>query len=265
MSDLVDRAHECTTILMRSVGESLRNRSDENIAVMFSGGLDSAVLARMARNFGDERIRLYTIGLEDSRDIINAREGGLFIGSPLEISIVDEGAVENGAQTLLELVPDLNFLELSFELPLFLGMSRVNEKVIMTGQGADELFGGYAKYRETDDRHEIIQLMKDDTERLMTRTCGIEHSIASHFHKELITPFLNERVVEYAASLDLEDKIGMDGSNKIILRETARILGLPEMMCSRPKLAAQYGSGISRVLKRLKKLGKLNVVLKTEY
>ena len=98
-----------------------------------------------------------------------------------------------------------------------------------------------------------------DRVRLFTRTRDVERRIATRFGKTLVTPYLDVAVVEFSSSLKLEDLFDSAGGNKRVLRESGRILGLPEAICSRPKLAAQYGSGISNVLKKLRKRGLLEL------
>jgi len=226
-------------------------------ALLFSGGLDSTVIARLSRLGSEEwGITLYTLGLEGAKDLKNAEKTAEFFGLAWRGMLLTEKEVKEGANELLNLIPDLSFLELSYELSLFLGAGMVEEDVLITGQGADELFGGYAKYRESE---EPMRLIEKDRWRLFTRTLQNERRIASKKGKALVTPYLNEDVVDFASFLDFPMLVGDDGTSKLILREAARVLGLPEVFCSRPKLAAQYGSGISKVLKRLRRSGELRL------
>lgn len=255
------RAHSLTSLLL----DGFRNESGDtaagNFAVMYSGGLDSAVISMIGRmTLGRERFTLHTFGVPGSRDLDNAREGITFIDMPWMDHILTGDDIHEAANSLLAIIPDLSFLELSFELPLFLGASTIHEDIIITGQGADELFGGYAKYREITDPLARMLMLDKDRVRLFTRTRKIEAKIAEHFGKTLITPFLGEAIIQFTSSLKLDDLMDMSGGNKLVLRETGRILGLPEHICSRPKLAAQYGSGISKVLKRQRKKGLLNLI-----
>ena len=232
---------------------------------MYSGGLDSAVVSMVAKmTLGRKRFTLHTFGVPGSRDLDNAREGVDFIDLTWHDHILTDDEILKAANELLEVVPDLSLLELSFELPLFLGLRSLDETIIITGQGADELFGGYARYRETVDPLLRMFMLDKDRVRLFTRTRKIEQKIADHFGKRLVAPFLHDSVIQFTSTLKLDDLMDMADGNKLVLREAGRILGLPERICSRPKLAAQYGSGISKVLKRQRKRGLLNLEAKGE-
>ena len=244
-------------------GPWARDRPEDGIpgmyAILYSGGIDSTVMAMIGKmTLGRERFMLHTFGFPGSRDLMNAREAAYFIDLPWTEHILTEDMVLEAAISLLSLIPDLTFIELSFELPLYLGARTVREETIITGQGADELFGGYAKYREVDDPFARMAMMDRDRHRLFNRTRGIESTIAGHFGKSLITPFLDHPIVRFVSSLGPDDLMNRSGGNKLVLREAGRILGLPELICSRPKIAAQYGSGISRALHTLRKRGMLN-------
>lgn len=262
-----EKAHDLTQLLLSSFQEGLPHKktsqdeeTDSTMAIMYSGGLDSAVISMLSRMTGGrESSTLHTFGVEGSRDRMNAIQGLAFIDIEWVDHILNEDDIRQGANELLGIVPDLSFLELSYELPLFFGAREIESNVIITGQGADELFGGYARYRETADP--LLQRIMIDKDRvkLFTRTKLVEKRIASHFGKTLITPYLHGSIIEFSTSLKLEELFDGAGGNKRILRESGRILGLPEAVCARPKLAAQYGSGISKVLKKLRKRGLLDL------
>jgi len=255
MVNTMAKANELAHLLIKEFTEELRDSIDKKIGVLFSGGIDSTIIVRLSSMLlGWENLTLYTVGVDGSRDLKNAREGAHFFDISWKTLNVTDEMILSGATSLLTLIPELNFLELSFELPLFLGADMIKEKILLTGQGADELFGGYARYLDAEDP---LILMKEDRERLLTRTIINESMIASYHNKTLISPFINENIMNFTSTFDKEDVIGKDGTNKVILRETARILGLPEIFCNRRKIAAQYGSGISKVLKKLKKEGKI--------
>ncbi len=210
-------------------------------ALSFSGGLDSGILAFLFQD-----LRLYTVGLEGSRDVENAVELANILGREVEIIPLEEESVVEGIIFLKRIQPDISPMEISFELPLYIVLSRVEEKYVVTGQGADELFGGYSKYLREPER------MRDDLKTLFEKTLPRERRMAALLLKELITPYLNDEIVELASSIPLEMKI-REGVRKWILREAAKRLGAPEELWSREKKAAQYGSGVWKMMKRMAK------------
>ena len=215
----------------------------ESMALAFSGGLDSGILAYLLR---DCNVKFYTVGIEGSMDIQNALNAAELLGIEVESIEINENDVLEGLLFLKRVDPEINALESSFELPLYFVLSYAYEDNIMTGQGSDELFGGYAKYLENS------QLMNEDLNRLLVKTKPREMRMAALLGKDLITPYLEKRVMEFAINTPLEMKI-KNGIRKYILREAARILGVPKSIVEREKKAAQYGSGVWKIMKKMAK------------
>lgn len=222
----------------------LRNlKCRENSAIAFSGGLDSGILAYI---FKDCAPSLYTVGVEDSKDFENAKSAANALGMPLKLIEINEFDILEGILFLKRIEPDINAVEISFELPLYFVCSNADERTVYTGQGSDELFGGYHKYLEN------RKLMKEDLKKLLEKTRPREIKISTLLGKELVTPYLDSKIMEFAANLPMEMKI-RNGVRKWVLREAARILGVPEEIANREKKAAQYGSGIWKMMKKMAK------------
>ncbi len=215
----------------------------ESIALAFSGGLDSGILAYLLR---DCNVKFYTVGIEGSMDIQNALNAAELLGIEVESIEINENDVLEGLLFLKRVDPEINALESSFELPLYFVLSYAYEDNVMTGQGSDELFGGYAKYLENP------WLMNEDLNRLLVKTKPREIRMAALLGKDLITPYLEKRVMEFAANIPMEMKI-RNGIRKYILREAARLLGVPKSIVEREKKAAQYGSGVWKIMKKIAK------------
>ncbi len=231
--------------LAEILAEILREevRCLDSLALSFSGGLDSGILAYLLK---DCNAKFYTVGIEGSKDIENAEEAASHLGISVDVIEIGEYDILEGLLFLKRIDPSMDVLEASFELPLYFVSSYSMEDFVMTGQGSDELFGGYKKYLENP------ELMREDFNRLLVRTKPREVKIATLLGKELLTPYLSKRVMEFSQNLPLELKI-RNGIRKYILREAARILGVPESIYTREKKAAQYGSGIWKMIKRMAK------------
>ncbi len=215
-----------------------------DVGLSFSGGLDSGFLAYLLRDMC--RVTLYTVGVTGSTDIKNAAEIATLLKMPLTIITVDEAEVVKGIRFLREIDPAITPLEASFELPLYFVVKNSTQKAIFTGQGADELFGGYHKYLQQPER------MNEDFKILLSITLPRERKIAERFGKILHTPYLHPDVVQIAQNMELERKI-KDGVRKKVLRDLSRELGAPELLWKREKKAAQYGSGIWKLIRKMSK------------
>lgn len=218
--------------------------SGNEAAILFSGGLDSTVVARLASQAC--RVELYTVGVKGAHDLVIGEKAGKELDLHWVPIVLTEPEIIGALPELAKTIGTENPLTLSFELPLWIGASHVRERLILTGQGADELFGGYARYlRMTPD--ELATNMANDQETLLRVGIERENRIASRFQKESKYPFLHPSVVNLARTFPKEDFINGE-ERKVVLRHVATLLGL-HAAASRPKKAAQYGSGIMKVMK----------------
>ena len=120
---------------------------------------------------------------------------------------------------------------------------------MLLGQLADEMFGGYAKYAEA------LKLKGEGAaESMMDRDLAeyssrgrIRDVVACGGLVEPRFPFEAKELREFAASLPLSFKI-RDGERKAVLRRAAIVLGVPEMVAGAPKKAAQYSSGVQKLV-----------------
>ena len=217
------------------------------VAVAFSGGLDSSVIAKIASE--EATPILYTAGLKGCKDFASGESAARLLNLPLKLIQVSERDVLEAAPLLAQVIANDNRLIISYELPLWFVCKNCPERTILTGQGADELFGGYAKYGKLEGK-ELADELRTDAQDLKENGIALDKAIAKKFGKELIVPFLDNEVFSFASTLPLERKIS-DSTNKLVLRDVARLLGLGEI-AGRRKRAAQYGSGVAKVLRRAK-------------
>jgi asparagine synthase (glutamine-hydrolysing) len=243
------RAIEAVRVaIVDSVGDAAAE-TDGDVPVAFSGGIDSSILA--AKLDGP----LYVGGFEDSHDVEAAR-------SAAEVLDREVHVVEFSHEDLVRAVPELahatgrtNAMDINIALPLYLVAERVAEDGhhrLAVGQGADELFGGYAKVAKAPEdprveaetvrgaTREVIASLPDQLERdvLALRAAGVEP----------VAPLLDDQVVETALRLPGELLVSGE-TRKVALREAADFL--PEAVRGRDKKAVQYGTLVSRELDRL--------------
>ena len=229
--------------------EILSESIPKHSAIAFSGGLDSSLLAFLSVEKNAE-CTAYTVGTEDSHDILWATKASEIIGIPLKKIILDEKDIISSVEELSGIIGTDNLVVLSFELPLYFVAREAVEDVIITGQGADELFGGYKRYESMPP--ELLESeMKRDLENLISGGIDRERSIAGHFGKELCTPYLTRKFVSAVTEKDALYRKGV--GRKDMLRDIARGAGLAEVLYKKEKKAAQYGSGTMKVLKKHKK------------
>ncbi|MDO9536714.1 MAG: asparagine synthase C-terminal domain-containing protein [Thermoplasmata archaeon] len=225
----------------------------DNLALMFSGGLDSATLAVIARKKCN--LTLYTAGFEGSHDLEWVRECASIIDLPIVEIILDKEDIVKSIESVVKTHDMTNPKWMSTFVGFDIVLSKIKEKQVMCGQGADELFGGYKKYNELEDPDSRMAI---DIKELVELEMPEYMRMAGNYDKILLAPFLDERLRAFAANLPLEMKIN-DSGNKFILREAAKMLGVPGMMADKPKKAMQYGSGISKAIKHYLKNSEIDL------
>ncbi len=237
--------------LRDALGTALSRTETDGCAIGFSGGLDSALLAARLD------CPLYTVGFPDSHDVDAARSAAALLGCDLTVVELDHGTLERAVSDVAVATGRTNAMDVGIALPLFLvaraaaadGFDR-----LVVGQGADELFGGYAKVAKAPDdprveagtvrgaRRELLATIPDQLERdtLAVRAAGCTP----------VAPLLHDSVVATALRLPGDLLVTSAGERKWALRLAAR-RWLPDKLAFREKKAVQYGSLVARELDRL--------------
>jgi len=231
--------------LVQAFRSAMRGTVDaDEVAVLFSGGLDSSIIAILADEVAD--VSLYTVGAEGSHDLEAGRSAAEALGMRWVPVVIDRGGILAAVEDLVALTGNRNPVSLSFEIPLYFVSKAAEERLLVSGQGADELFAGYGRYASMT-LEEKARQMDVDMSKLLEETLEHEEAIARHHGKELRHPFLRPESVAAVNSIPLERRVGTL-STKELLREVARLLGAGDI-AERKKKAAQYGSGAMRALK----------------
>lgn len=242
-----EAAEELATRIERAVGESVAG--EERVAVAFSGGVDSAILALCASR--RTSVVACTGCVQGAGDEARARGAAMRLGVEFVPTVLDRDYVAAAVQEM-RLPFEASLMDRGLWC-LYSAVSgaaqRSGAKVMLLGQLSDELFGGYAKYEATlrrDGAAAAERMMQEDVESFPSR--GRLRDVSSCGAKvEARFPYEAKGVVEFAASVPLEFKI-RGGARKAVLREAGLVLGLPPELADAPKKAAQYSSGIQKLL-----------------
>ena len=243
--NLFDHIQRLKDALIRSVLSLVSDA--ESVAVPFSGGLDSSIIAHIAKEHVG--VNLYTTGLEGASDLGAAKSAAELLELPLNTLMIQEVELVEAIPTVVSLIKTVNPVRVSISLPLFIVAESCREKILLVGQGADELYAGYFRYVEMDCdtlRSELVKDIKDVKAKWILN----DKRLANYFGKELRTPYLEKHLIDASQDIPVGYKI-YKGVRKYILRELAREIGLPDEIVNRPKKAIQYGTGVMKALKRL--------------
>ena len=218
--------------LERSILETVRE--EPRIAVAYSGGLDSSIIAHLSSRIA--KVQCYTCAVERSFDARNAERAATLEGLELSMILLNQNNLANLARDASNILHSNDPVRISYTIPIISVLHDCRETLVLTGSGADELFGGYAKYSSVKDPSSMMAL---DLEKLESEAELLGREAAVH-GKRIGFPFISKNVVSLAAEIPLEEKIDASG-RKILLRQLAKSLNLPSH--DRPKKAAQYSSG----------------------
>ncbi len=229
--------------LGRLVGDSLRNYFTEHDVtgyyIAYSGGLDSSLLAYL----GNHSLHGITVGSENSKDFRNMEKGTKVLGISPELIHIEDLDLGKYISFLREIDPVITRRDIGYELVLAIVLDHTQGDHLITGQGADELFYGY---------HRLAERPEDTNEwhinKLIRETLPREKAMADYFGKKLVTPYLDSGVGQILANVSRDEHFSGD-TNKAILRSAALYLGMPESLVEVRKTAAQYGSGVMKLLK----------------
>lgn len=234
--------------LDRAVDEILRpwKERDDPVVVLFSGGVDSSLLAWELR--GSRRLRLLTVGAPESSDLVTAHEAARILHLRWTGREIGRSAVQRIAHDLEPELAGLSGVDRSVQVALAVALAETPRSPLLCGQGIDELFGGYAHYRGLGPEH-AARRSTADLEKLLSQDWPRTVRIAARFDRAVTAPYLDPRFVASALALPAEQRLA-SGPPKAWFRSFARRRGLPEILATRPKRAFQYSSGFDRVLRQ---------------
>jgi asparagine synthase (glutamine-hydrolysing) len=248
--------------LQRLLERSVRRRvsGTKEIAVAFSGGLDSSVVAFLAKKC-QANVHLIHVSLENRPETEEAKKAADGLSLPLHVYLFREADVEKVVSRVVELIEEADPIKASIGVPFYWTAEKASEagfRVLLAGQGADELFGGYQRY--VNDyllygKERVRRAMFDDVVRLHESNIERDVKICGFHDVELRLPFASYQIAKFALNLPVELKIErkVDSLRKLVLRKVAADVGLPSSMVEKPKKAVQYATGISDALKKLAK------------
>ncbi len=212
---------ECVKL---AVADSIRE--EEKVSALLSGGLDSAIVTYVAKDFV-EKLHVYTVGFNESKDIYYAKKFA-------KLYNLDHSVVKVNLSDMLECLPNVIFALETFDaalirssIPMFLISKKVREDqgdcILLTGEGADELFGGYSYLLNFNSKESLNNKILNLLEREHSTGLQRVDRIPYFFSIEARAPLFDKRIVELSFNIPSELKIfkkeGIGFAKKWILRK----------------------------------------------
>lgn len=232
--------------------------SDVPYGVLLSGGLDSSVISAIAKKYAAKRIETdsrneawwpqlhsFAVGLEGAPDLVAARKVAEHIGTVHhEIHYtVQEGL--DAIRDVIYFIETYDVTTVRASTPMYL-LARVIKsmgiKMVLSGEGADEVFGGYLYFHKAPD----AEAFHDETVRKLGKLhlydCLRANKSLCAWGVEGRVPFLDKEFLDVAMRIDPEDKMVKNGRiEKWVLRKAFEDL-LPESVVWRQK--EQFSDGV---------------------
>ncbi len=247
---------EAVAALRHTVEASVvkRLRSDVPLGCLLSGGLDSSIVCAVARQHLPE-LHTFAVGLEGSEDLRAARRVADHLGTIHHELVVDpESVLEELPRVVAHLESfDQDLVRSAVPCWLVSRLAARHVKVILTGEGADELFAGYRYHRDYADRSELALELRRSLEAMHDVNLQRVDRMTMAHGLEARVPFLDRDLVALAMRLPVGWKLFSEGERRIekwILRKAFADL-LPEEIAWRDKSQFDQGSGFADLLERL--------------
>lgn len=247
----VHNEEDALRVIHDSVQDAVRKRlmSDVPLGVSLSGGLDSSIVSLIASQ-DTPGLHSFVVGVEGGEDLEASRLMANTLGTQHHEYIYNE-------QDMLDVLPEVVYYLESFDpalvrsaIPNFMLAKMASEyvKVMLTGEGADELYAGYSYLRRYDSPESLQKELIYITEALHNTNLQRGDRMSMAHGLEARVPFLDVDSVAMALSLPSEWKLQENGRQaKSLLRRAFEGL-LPDEIVYRPKMKFSKGAGSSDIL-----------------
>ncbi|RLE44417.1 diphthine--ammonia ligase [Candidatus Woesearchaeota archaeon] len=244
--------------LRRLIRKAIKKRvPDEKFGLLFSGGIDSTVIAKELLDMGYS-FQCYCAyfkhrSLKTPEDLIFAKKAAEELELKLKIIPLNLSQVENALRHTVSLIEDTDVTKNAVGLTFYAACKKAKAdgcKVIFSGLGSEEIFAGYMRHKKAksaDINIECLSGLINIYERDLYR----DNVISAYHNLELRLPFLDQELVRFALRIPGKLKL-KNGIEKYILRKAYQDI-LPDFVVWRKKKAAQYGSLFLKAIKKLAK------------
>ena len=235
--------------------------SDVPYGVLLSGGLDSSITSALAKKFAAKRVESgdtqsawwpqlhsFSVGLEGSPDLAAAQKVAEHIGT---VHHEIKFTIQEGLDAIREVIYHLETYDITTiraSTPMFLmarAIKALGIKMVLSGEGADELFGGYLYFHKAPNAKEFHEETVRKLEKLHQYDCLRANKSLAAWGIEGRVPFLDKEFIEVAMRVNPKDKmISGDRMEKWVLRKAFEDY-LPKSVVWRQKEQFSDGVGYS--------------------
>ena len=223
--------------------------SDVPVGVFLSGGLDSSIIASVMKKNVDE-LHSFSVGTKDSPDLYYAKQVSEYLGTVHHEYIISEEELFNHLEEIIYYLESYDGALIRSAVANFFvsKLARQHVKVILTGEGADELFSGYSYLKKIKDKDSLFAELNAITSKLHNTNLQRTDRMTMAHSVEARVPFLDHSFIELIYSIPVEMRMAKNGIEKWLLRKAFE-KDLPPHIAWRPKLKFSEGSKALDILK----------------
>ena len=229
--------------------------SGNKSAVLFSGGVDSSLAALLTKQHCKDTL-LITARCEDSHDASVSKKAAKTMSLDFAEVTIDSESVWEVIPDIMRTIKKTDKMNVEIAIPFFLAAReahRLGFEIMVSGQGPDELFGGYARYERMfiEDGSEAVEAaLWNDYSVTDEANIQRDRKVIEYHNLKPFFPYLHPEFVACALSIPAEMNIDpkKKPARKLMFRKLASAMGVPEHVAMEQKRATQYSSGTSKML-----------------
>ena len=222
--------------------------SDVPVGVFLSGGLNSSIIASIMKK-NTEELHSFSVGTKESPDLYYAKQVAKYLGTIHHEYVISEDELFNHLEEIIYYLESYDGALIRSAVANFFvsQLARQHVKVILTGEGADELFSGYSYLKKIKDKASLFMELNAITSKLHNTNLQRTDRMTMAHSVEARVPFLDHSFIELIYSIPVEMRMAKSGIEKWLLRKAFE-KDLPPHIAWRPKLKFSEGSKSKDIL-----------------
>ncbi|MAG50381.1 ATP-binding protein [archaeon] len=244
--NLIEAKEKIKKLLDKAIQKRIPNK---NLGLLFSGGLDSTLLAFILKNKNIKFTAYMTVSEKKKDEIENAQKIAKKLDFKLKLVKINKNLVLKELPKIINLIESADPVKVEIGMTIFFALKEAKKdkiKVIFSGIGADDIFCGYKRMFMY---HGINEDSLSNLRRIYEKDLYRDDVLSMANNIELRLPYLDKQLVKFM--LTIPSKYKYTKTPKLILKEIAEEIGLSKRFTTFKRNAAQYSSGMNKIISEI--------------